>query len=127
MKSKFESQENEINNLISTINYLSNEISKYKSILKSINILTDPFKVNNCIQTYSEVINSSFLLPQTKKEYLSFFQAYERHVIDKNREKILSVHKQNTESKLLNLYSPENAWDFIMKNQKLSRSTKNKD
>ena len=49
MKSKFESQENEINNLISTINYLSNEISKYKSILKSINILTDPFKVNNCI------------------------------------------------------------------------------
>ena len=77
IKTKFISQENEIKGLLSTINYLSNEITKYKLLLKNINHLTDIFKNNNCIKSYQDVINTSFLLPQTKKEYLSFFNSYE--------------------------------------------------
>ena len=70
------------------------------------------------------MINTSFLLPKIKKEYLSFFRLYEEYIIDKNRKEIILANKENREPKILNLYSPNNAWEFIMNNNKLNNSTK---
>lgn len=92
--------------------------------MKNINHLTDIFTNNNCVKPYQDVINTSFLLPQTKKEYLSIFRLYEEYIIDKNRKEIILANNENREPKILNLYSPDNAWEFIMNNNKLNNSTK---
>lgn len=124
MKNHYISQENEIKNLLSTINYLSNQFNKYKSILKNINFWTNGFKTNNNILSYNDVINNSFLLPQNKKEYLSFFQSYEDYIIEKNRKEIINAYKEDREPQLLNIYYPDNEWDYIMGNDKLNNITK---
>ena len=86
--------------------------------------MTNEFKINNNIESYKDVINASFLLPQTKKEYLSFFRLYEDFIIDKNRIEIINAYNEKREPNLLNLYNPENAWQFIMDNKKLNNLTK---
>ncbi len=93
---------------------MHNQVTKYKSILKNISLLSDEFKTNNNIQSYNDVINNSFLLPQTKKEYLSFFRSYENYIIEKNRKEIINAYKENREPQLLNIYYPDNAWDYII-------------
>ena len=92
--------------------------------MKNINHLTDIFINNNCAKPYQDVINTSFLLPQTKKEYLSIFRLYEEYIIDKNRKEIILANNENREPKILNLYSPDNDWEFIMSNYKLNNSAK---
>ena len=124
IKDKFNSQEAQIKQLLSQINTLTNQVSKYKSLLKNINFLTEDFKLNNNVKNYEEVINSSFLLPETKREYISHFRAYENYIIDKNRDEIIMAHKEQRDPCLKNLYSPDNVWEYIMNNEKIQNNTK---
>lgn len=86
--------------------------------------MTDEFKIKNNVKSYEEVINSSFLNPQTKKEYISHLKLYENYIAEKNRSEIINSYKENREACLLNLYSPDNAWEYIINNKNLSDSTK---
>ena len=110
--------------LLSQINILNSQISKYTTLLKNINFLTNDFKIMNNIKSYEEVINSMFLNPETKNEYISFFKAYEAYINDKNRDEILKSYKEEKEPILFNLYYPDNAWDYIMNNNNLNDNTK---
>jgi integrase len=110
--------------LLSQINILNSQISKYTTLLKNINFLTNDFKIMNNIKSYEEVINSMFLNPETKNEYISFFKAYEAYINDKNRDEILKSYKEEREPILFNLYYPDNAWDYIMNNNNLNDNTK---
>ena len=110
--------------LLSQINILNSQISKYRTLLKNINFMTNEFKTMNNIKSYEEVINTMFLNPETKKEYISSFKAYETYINDKNREEILKSYKEKREPILFNLYYPDNAWDYIMNNKSLNNNTK---
>lgn len=79
------------------------------------------------LKKYEEVINSSFLNKETKKEYISHLKSYENYIADKNREEIVNAYKEKREQNLLNLYSPDNAWEYITNNTKLIFQQKNKD
>lgn len=126
IQNTFSTKENENKNLLSHINLLSSQVEKYKAILKNINFITEEFKTQNNVKSYVEVINRSFLNPDTKKEYISHFKLYENYIADKNREEIVNSYKEDREPNLLNLYCPENAWELIRNNKKLSNSTKKK-
>ena len=92
--------------------------------MKNINFLTEEFKTQNNVKTYQDIINNSFLNNETKKEYLSHFKLYENYIADKNRNEILASYKENREANLFNLYSPDNAWEYITNNKNLSDATK---
>ena len=110
---------------MSHINILTSEVEKYNLNLKNINFLTDEFKVKNNIKIYEEIINSSFLNQEIKKEYIFHLKSYENYIADdKNRSEIVNTYKEKREPNLLNFYSPDNALEYITNNKNLSVSTK---
>ena len=44
--------------LLSQINILNSQISKYRTLLKSINFLANDFKIMNNIKSYEEIMGS---------------------------------------------------------------------
>ena len=89
--------------------------------------MTEEFKAKNNIKEYEEVINSSFLNQETKKEYISYLKSFENYIADKNMAEIFNAYIEKLETNLLYLYSSDNALECITNNTKFSVSTKNKD
>lgn len=105
------------------INNLTSRYNELKACIIKISDIIEPFKIDKKILTLEECVEKSLLNTKTKNSTLSLIRQYSKYCSEKLESELNDLDTPLSSDNIVNLYNPQNAYDFIVNNDHYKRSS----